>query len=69
MMTLILSKFTIGQQSDITKGYRNTRVAVITYSDTATILSNYTNINSVADFAQVMSTIQISNSNVANLGE
>uniref|UniRef100_A0A914EIL8 Uncharacterized protein n=1 Tax=Acrobeloides nanus TaxID=290746 RepID=A0A914EIL8_9BILA len=69
MMPLILSKFTIGQQSDISQGYRNTRVSVVTFDNQAVIAANYTDINSASDLSMILNGLTISNSQEANLYE
>uniref|UniRef100_A0A914CYB5 VWFA domain-containing protein n=1 Tax=Acrobeloides nanus TaxID=290746 RepID=A0A914CYB5_9BILA len=65
-MALISSKFTIGQQTDYSTT-KNTRVAVITYADQATITANFTNINSANDLVNVLNGISVSNTKQANL--
>jgi formylmethanofuran:tetrahydromethanopterin formyltransferase len=66
---LVLPKFTIGQQIDITQGFRNTRIAVVTYGSQATIAANYADINSVNDLSNVLTGLSASNSQEANLYE
>uniref|UniRef100_A0A914D495 VWFA domain-containing protein n=1 Tax=Acrobeloides nanus TaxID=290746 RepID=A0A914D495_9BILA len=68
-VSLILSKFTIGNMVDIRQGYRNTRVAVVTYDATAKIVANYTDINSISDLTNVLNGVSASNSQQANLYE
>uniref|UniRef100_A0A914CT56 VWFA domain-containing protein n=1 Tax=Acrobeloides nanus TaxID=290746 RepID=A0A914CT56_9BILA len=68
-LLLVLSKFTIGQQYDITQGFRNTRIAVVTYGSQATIAANYTDINSFNDLSTVLNSLSASNSQDANLYE
>uniref|UniRef100_A0A914CCV5 VWFA domain-containing protein n=1 Tax=Acrobeloides nanus TaxID=290746 RepID=A0A914CCV5_9BILA len=68
-LSLVLPKFTIGQQIDITQGFRNTRIAVVTYGSQATIAANYIDINSVNDLSNVLTGLSASNSQEANLYE
>uniref|UniRef100_A0A914ENT4 VWFA domain-containing protein n=1 Tax=Acrobeloides nanus TaxID=290746 RepID=A0A914ENT4_9BILA len=68
-LSLILPKFTIGQQVDITQGYRNTRIAVVTFDAQATIAANFTDINSIGDLTKLLNGLSSSNSQEANLYE
>lgn len=69
MLPLILSKFTIGNQPDITQGYKNTRVSIVTFDQQASIVANYTNINSINDVTKVLNGLTVSNSQETNLFE
>uniref|UniRef100_A0A914CM40 C-type lectin domain-containing protein n=1 Tax=Acrobeloides nanus TaxID=290746 RepID=A0A914CM40_9BILA len=66
-LSLIMSKFTIGNQADTTKGYRNTRISVITYDTNAKIAANFSSINGVNDLANVLNGLSASASQNANL--
>uniref|UniRef100_A0A914CYV1 VWFA domain-containing protein n=1 Tax=Acrobeloides nanus TaxID=290746 RepID=A0A914CYV1_9BILA len=68
-LSLILPKFTIGQQSDITQGYRNTRVGVITYDSNVNIIANYTASNSVLDVSKILNGLTASNDHAVNIEE
>jgi uncharacterized protein YegL len=50
-------------------GYRNTRVAVVTYDTQSTIVANFTDINSVNDVSAVLNGLTASNTQQANLFE
>uniref|UniRef100_A0A914EHK8 Uncharacterized protein n=1 Tax=Acrobeloides nanus TaxID=290746 RepID=A0A914EHK8_9BILA len=68
-LALVLSKFSIGNQADISQGYRNTRVAVVTYDTQSTIAANFTDINSVNDVSAILNGLTASNTQQANLFE
>ena len=68
-MSLIMPKFTIGNNWDLSQGYRNTRISVVTYDTNATIAANFTDINSIGDLNNILNTLTASNSQEANLLE
>uniref|UniRef100_A0A914DVU2 VWFA domain-containing protein n=1 Tax=Acrobeloides nanus TaxID=290746 RepID=A0A914DVU2_9BILA len=68
-LSLSLSKFPIGNQIDITQGQRNVRIAVVTFDNQATIVANYTDINSVNDLTRILNGITASNTQGGNLAE
>uniref|UniRef100_A0A914C8L9 C-type LECtin n=1 Tax=Acrobeloides nanus TaxID=290746 RepID=A0A914C8L9_9BILA len=65
-MSLIMPKFTIGNNWDLSQGYRNTRISVVTYDTNATIVANFTDINSIGDLNNILNTLTASNSQEAN---
>uniref|UniRef100_A0A914EF11 C-type lectin n=1 Tax=Acrobeloides nanus TaxID=290746 RepID=A0A914EF11_9BILA len=67
VISLVMSKFTIGNRANISAGEHNTRVAVITYDREARIVANFTDINSLGDLSTVLNKIQVSNTADANL--
>uniref|UniRef100_A0A914E2X2 VWFA domain-containing protein n=1 Tax=Acrobeloides nanus TaxID=290746 RepID=A0A914E2X2_9BILA len=67
VISLVMSKFTIGNRANISAGEHNTRVAVITYDHEARIVANFTDINSLGDLSTVLNKIQVSNTANANL--
>uniref|UniRef100_A0A914CNI9 C-type lectin domain-containing protein n=1 Tax=Acrobeloides nanus TaxID=290746 RepID=A0A914CNI9_9BILA len=67
VISLVMSKFTIGNRANISAGEHNTRVAVITYDHVARIVANFTDINSLGDLSAVLNKIQVSNTADANL--
>uniref|UniRef100_A0A914CZT8 VWFA domain-containing protein n=1 Tax=Acrobeloides nanus TaxID=290746 RepID=A0A914CZT8_9BILA len=67
VISLVMSKFTIGNRANISAGEHNTRVAVITYDHIARIVANFTDINSLGDLSTVLNNIQVSNTADANL--
>ena len=69
VVSLVMSKFTIGNRANISAGEHNTRVAVITYDHEARIVANFTDINSLGDLSTVLNKIQVSNTANANLYE
>ena len=69
VISLVMSKFTIGNRANISAGEHNTRVAVITYDHVARIVANFTDINSLGDLSTVLNNIQVSNTADANLYE
>ena len=69
VISLVMSKFTIGNRANISAGEHNTRVAVITYDHVARIVANFTDINSLGDLSTVLNKIQVSNTADANLYE
>uniref|UniRef100_A0A914E4R4 C-type lectin n=1 Tax=Acrobeloides nanus TaxID=290746 RepID=A0A914E4R4_9BILA len=68
-LSLSLSKFSIGNQIDITQGQRNVRIAVVTFDNQATIVANYSDINSVNDLTRILNGITISNTQGGNLAD
>uniref|UniRef100_A0A914DAD5 VWFA domain-containing protein n=1 Tax=Acrobeloides nanus TaxID=290746 RepID=A0A914DAD5_9BILA len=68
-LSLSLSKFPIGNQIDIAQGQRNVRIAVVTFDNQATIVANYTDINSVNDLTRILNGVTISNAQGGNLAE
>uniref|UniRef100_A0A914C8B0 VWFA domain-containing protein n=1 Tax=Acrobeloides nanus TaxID=290746 RepID=A0A914C8B0_9BILA len=68
-MSLIMPKFTIGNNWNISQGYRNTRISVVTYDTNAKIVANFTDINSIGDLSNILNTLTASNSQEANLLE
>uniref|UniRef100_A0A914D7U5 VWFA domain-containing protein n=1 Tax=Acrobeloides nanus TaxID=290746 RepID=A0A914D7U5_9BILA len=61
----ILQKFPIGNQPAIQA--RNTRVAVVTYDTQATIVANYTNINSIGDVSNLLNGLSVSTHSDVNI--
>uniref|UniRef100_A0A914DPC5 VWFA domain-containing protein n=1 Tax=Acrobeloides nanus TaxID=290746 RepID=A0A914DPC5_9BILA len=61
----ILQKFSIGNQPAIQA--RNTRVAVVTYDTQATIVANYTNINSIGDVSNLLNGLSVSTHSDVNI--
>uniref|UniRef100_A0A914DBL2 C-type lectin n=1 Tax=Acrobeloides nanus TaxID=290746 RepID=A0A914DBL2_9BILA len=68
-LSLSLSKFPIGNQIDIAQGQRNVRIAVVTFDNQATIVANYSDINSVNDLTRILNGVTASNMQGGNLAE
>lgn len=73
MINLGLSTLPIGNPPPVMPGknysdfLEYTRVAVITYDEKATILANYSMINSAKDLTNVLNGVQVSTSQTANM--
>uniref|UniRef100_A0A914EI50 C-type lectin n=1 Tax=Acrobeloides nanus TaxID=290746 RepID=A0A914EI50_9BILA len=68
-LSLSLSKFPIGNQVDIAQSQRNVRIAAVTFDNQATIVANFSDINSVSDLTRILNGITISNTQGGNLTE
>uniref|UniRef100_A0A914DD81 VWFA domain-containing protein n=1 Tax=Acrobeloides nanus TaxID=290746 RepID=A0A914DD81_9BILA len=67
LANIVMSKFPIGTNPNITQGVHNTRVAVITYNYKATTVAGFNDINNVYDLNKVLNGIEVSDKKEANL--
>lgn len=64
-----MSKFTIGQQIDLTQGFHNSRISVVAYDAQATIAANYSDINNINDLNKILGGLKTANTQQADLYE
>uniref|UniRef100_A0A914CQ10 VWFA domain-containing protein n=1 Tax=Acrobeloides nanus TaxID=290746 RepID=A0A914CQ10_9BILA len=67
LTSLVMSKFPIGTNPNVTQGVHNTRVGVIAYNYKASIVAGFDDIKNLNDLAQVLNGIQLSSHKEANL--